>query len=199
MIKTLFGTAAVALVVAATPASAQLLGGGGLGGSLGGSLGGTLGSIGGNGAGTGSLGGTLGGFPVDTSGTTTSRTSSHTDKSVNARKGRVSASNASSTDTASDNEALIGRIAKRFADQGRPDDNPEVFKTRLAAYEKQTAPLLPYYEQQGRLTEIDGMASIDQVAADIDAALGPSATRRTKRDGWPRWKRRACRGNSKRE
>ena len=73
MIKTLFGTAAVALVVAATPASAQLLGGGGLGGSLGGSLGGTLGSIGGNGAGTGSLGGTLGGFPVDTSGTTTSR------------------------------------------------------------------------------------------------------------------------------
>ena len=71
-----------------------------------------------------------------------------------------------------DNEALISRIAKRFAEQGRPDDNPEVFKTRLAAYEKQTAPLLPYYEAQGRLTEFDGMASIDKVAADIDAVLG---------------------------
>jgi adenylate kinase len=78
-----------------------------------------------------------------------------------------------------DNEALIGRIAKRFEDQGRPDDNPEVFKTRLAAYEQQTAPLLPYYQEQGRLTEIDGMASIEKVAADIDAALGPSAARRT--------------------
>jgi adenylate kinase len=71
-----------------------------------------------------------------------------------------------------DNEALIARIAKRFAEQGRSDDNPEVFKTRLAAYEKQTAPLLPYYEAQGRLTEIDGMAAIDQVATEIDAALG---------------------------
>ena len=70
-----------------------------------------------------------------------------------------------------DNASLIDRIAKRFADQGRPDDNPEVFKTRLAAYESQTAPLLPYYEAQGRLAEIDGMASIDKVAADIDAAL----------------------------
>jgi len=71
-----------------------------------------------------------------------------------------------------DNAALISRIAKRFEEQGRPDDNPEVFKTRLAAYESQTAPLLPYYEAQGRLAEIDGMASIDKVAGDIDAALG---------------------------
>jgi adenylate kinase len=70
-----------------------------------------------------------------------------------------------------DNASLIDRIAKRFADQGRPDDNPEVFKTRLAAYEQQTAPLLPYYQAQGRLAEIDGMASIEKVAADIDAAL----------------------------
>jgi adenylate kinase len=78
-----------------------------------------------------------------------------------------------------DNASLIDRIAKRFADQGRPDDNPEVFKTRLAAYENQTAPLLPYYEAQGRLTEIDGMASIDKVAHDIDAALDTPPGRRT--------------------
>jgi adenylate kinase len=70
-----------------------------------------------------------------------------------------------------DEPALIERITKRFADQGRPDDNPEVFVTRLAAYNAQTAPLLPYYREQGKLTELDGMGSVETVAASIDAAL----------------------------
>jgi adenylate kinase len=67
--------------------------------------------------------------------------------------------------------ALDAMLAKRFAEQGRPDDNPEVFVTRLAAYNAQTAPLLPYYREQGKLTELDGMASVETVAASIDAAL----------------------------
>ena len=70
-----------------------------------------------------------------------------------------------------DDAALTQRIAKRFAEQGRPDDNPETFKERLAVYNRQTAPLLPYYEGQGKLTEVDGMGSIETVAAGIDAAL----------------------------
>jgi len=70
-----------------------------------------------------------------------------------------------------DEPALVDRISKRFAEQGRPDDNPEVFVTRLAAYNAQTAPLLPYYEGQGKLVELDGMASVETVAASIDGAL----------------------------
>ena len=70
-----------------------------------------------------------------------------------------------------DDAALTQRIAKRFAEQGRPDDNPDTFKDRLAVYNRQTAPLLPYYEGQGKLTEVDGMGSIEAVAAGIDAAL----------------------------
>lgn len=68
-------------------------------------------------------------------------------------------------------EALTERIAGRFAESGRPDDNPESFKVRLAAYNAQTAPLLPYYEGQGKLVEVDGMGSIEAVSSGIDTAL----------------------------
>ena len=70
-----------------------------------------------------------------------------------------------------DDQALLTRVASRFADQGRPDDNPDSFKVRLDAYNRNTAPLLPYYADKGLLTEVDGMGAIEAVAADIDAAL----------------------------
>jgi adenylate kinase len=70
-----------------------------------------------------------------------------------------------------DSAALIARIAKRFADEGRADDNPETYKKRLAAYEAQTAPLVPYYERQGKLANVDGMADVEAVASAIAAAL----------------------------
>ena len=70
-----------------------------------------------------------------------------------------------------DDAALLHRITGRFAEAGRPDDNPETFKVRLSAYNDQTAPLLPYYEGQGKLVEVDGMGSIDVVAQAIDSAL----------------------------
>jgi len=70
-----------------------------------------------------------------------------------------------------DDTALLERVARRYADQGRPDDNPESFKVRLEAYNRNTAPLLPYYADKGLLTEIDGMGSIEAVSAAIDRAL----------------------------
>ncbi len=68
-----------------------------------------------------------------------------------------------------DDAALLERIAVRFAEAGRPDDNPQAFKVRLEAYNAQTAPLLPYYAAQGKLIEIDGMADIATVAVAVDA------------------------------
>jgi adenylate kinase len=70
-----------------------------------------------------------------------------------------------------DEKILMMRIEKRFADQGRTDDNPEAYKVRLMAYNAQTAPLLPYYEGQGKLVEVDGMGSVEAVSADIDRVL----------------------------
>ncbi len=70
-----------------------------------------------------------------------------------------------------DHDALISRITKRFEAQGRPDDNPETFQTRLHAYDTQTKPLVSFYADQDKLSEVDGMASIDVVAREIDRAL----------------------------
>jgi len=70
-----------------------------------------------------------------------------------------------------DDTALMERISARFADQGRKDDNPETFGVRLGNYNKQTAPLLPYYAAQGKLSEVDGMQSIESVSAQVSTVL----------------------------
>jgi adenylate kinase len=53
----------------------------------------------------------------------------------------------------------------------RKDDNPEAVRTRLQAYEAQTAPLLPYYRARGLLRTVDGMAPIEAVTAAIGRVL----------------------------
>jgi adenylate kinase len=53
----------------------------------------------------------------------------------------------------------------------RNDDNPEAVRTRLQAYEAQTAPLLPYYRARGLLRTVDGMAPIEAVTAAIGRVL----------------------------
>ena len=70
----------------------------------------------------------------------------------------------------------MGRIATRFEEQGRADDNPETFKVRLDAYNRDTAPLLPYYSAQGKLSEVNGMADIETVAASIAEVLDRHAS-----------------------
>lgn len=76
-----------------------------------------------------------------------------------------------------DDRALVGRIVKRAEDAAaagqpvRKDDTPEVFDERLRAYYKSTAPLTGYYYAKGNLKTVDGMASIDEVTAEINAVL----------------------------
>ena len=54
----------------------------------------------------------------------------------------------------------------------RADDRPEAVKARLQVYDRQTAPILPYYRDQGILRRVDGMADIDTVTREIDKILG---------------------------
>lgn len=75
-----------------------------------------------------------------------------------------------------DDQVLVDRIATRAreaaaAGETRTDDTAETLRKRLAVYHEQTAPILPFYRQQGRLHVVDGMASIEDVAGQIEAVL----------------------------
>ncbi len=102
-----------------------------------------------------------------------------------------------------DDAALVARISGRFTcarcgegyhDQFKPpavagvcdkcggteftrraDDKAETVGARLAAYHRQTAPLLPYYAAQGKLRSVDGMADMSAVTAALEEILAPAA------------------------
>jgi adenylate kinase len=76
-----------------------------------------------------------------------------------------------------DEEALVRRIENRVAETVaaggtvRSDDNPESFRKRLSEYREKTAPLSEYYQGQGDLVVLDGMAHVDVVTAAIEGVL----------------------------
>lgn len=76
-----------------------------------------------------------------------------------------------------DQEKLVDRIlqrARETAARGEPvrkDDDPEIFKTRLAAFNRDTAVVAPYYAERGLLTAVDGMKPIDEVSEAIAGLL----------------------------
>jgi len=53
----------------------------------------------------------------------------------------------------------------------RSDDRPETVKARLEAYERRTAPLLPYYRAKGMVRTVDAMAPIEEVGRQIESIL----------------------------
>ncbi|MCX8667560.1 adenylate kinase [Acetobacteraceae bacterium B3987] len=77
-----------------------------------------------------------------------------------------------------DEEALVKRLSERQHEDGsrRADDQPEVVHARLEVYRNQTAPILPYYEQNGRLRRVDGMQDVETVGKAIDALLDQIAS-----------------------
>jgi adenylate kinase len=83
-----------------------------------------------------------------------------------------------------DEGILVRRIENRIAETRargealRKDDDPEVLKTRLEAYRRQTTPLIDYYREKGALRPVDGMAPIDEVTAAIDWIFAKPVPRR---------------------
>ncbi|HAV77957.1 MAG TPA: adenylate kinase [Anaerolineae bacterium] len=53
----------------------------------------------------------------------------------------------------------------------RDDDKAETVKRRIQVYLEQTSPLISYYRDQGKLIEVDGMQTIEQVTQMLLSAL----------------------------
>lgn len=72
--------------------------------------------------------------------------------------------------------ALSGRCDRCGGEEfkRRPDDNAETVRTRMAEYRAKTTPILPIYAARGLVKQVDGMADIEQVEADIALILGSS-------------------------
>ena len=61
-------------------------------------------------------------------------------------------------------EMVIERISHRAAIEGRADDaDVEIIRHRIETYHAQTEPEIPYYKEQGKYHEIDGVGSIEEV------------------------------------
>ena len=68
-------------------------------------------------------------------------------------------------------ESLIKRMLKRRVDENRVEDRPEVLRKRIEVYQKQTAPLIEYYQKKGLLINIDGEPTIEEVWEEIKKVL----------------------------
>jgi adenylate kinase len=60
----------------------------------------------------------------------------------------------------------------------RSDDVPETIKERLKVFFAQTAPLIDYYTKTGKLMEVNGEGSMDEIKQRILKALGKKSTPR---------------------
>lgn len=68
-------------------------------------------------------------------------------------------------------DELVTRLLKRAEIEGRSDDNEETIKKRLKVYHEMTSPLIQFYNDKGKLVEIDGIGTIDDITNRIEAAI----------------------------
>jgi len=62
-------------------------------------------------------------------------------------------------------EELKNRLMKRAETSGRADDaDPKIIENRIAVYKKETAPVAEYYNKQGKLAEINGLGTIEEIS-----------------------------------
>lgn len=70
-----------------------------------------------------------------------------------------------------DADAVVERLLKRAAVDGRSDDTEEVIRDRQAIYTSETAPLLALYRERGLVAEVDGMGDVDEVTTRLIEAI----------------------------
>ncbi len=68
-------------------------------------------------------------------------------------------------------EELINRLLNRGKTSGRADDNLETIKKRLEVFHQQTKPVCDFYQALGKYNFVDGMGTMEEIFAKIDAIL----------------------------
>jgi adenylate kinase len=71
-----------------------------------------------------------------------------------------------------EDEELIRRLLSRGKDSGRADDQDEsIIANRINEYNTKTAPLKEYYSAQNKLSEIEGIGSVDEIASKLNEVI----------------------------
>ena len=71
-----------------------------------------------------------------------------------------------------DDEALILRIIERGKVSGRADDQDEgKIRTRFAEYNEKTAPLITFYQTQGKYHAINGIGTIEEITTRLSETI----------------------------
>jgi adenylate kinase len=72
-----------------------------------------------------------------------------------------------------DQDEVVKRLLKRAKLEGRKDDTEEVILNRMNVYQKQTAPLIDYYQKQNKFEKVKGVGSIDDIFDAITQTVEP--------------------------
>ena len=70
-----------------------------------------------------------------------------------------------------DKEELVRRLLQRAKLEGRADDKEEVIEKRIKIYHEQTAPVASHYNGSGKLFQIDGLGSVDDISARLQRVI----------------------------
>lgn len=69
-------------------------------------------------------------------------------------------------------QELIDRLLERGKTSGRSDDTDvSIIENRITVYNEKTAPLIDYYQTQGKYYPVNGIGSIDEIAARLNSIV----------------------------
>ena len=71
-----------------------------------------------------------------------------------------------------DDNILVARLLERGKTSGRPDDqDEEKIRNRYDEYNQKTAPLMHYYNAQGKFKTVDGIGSVEEVTQRLSKVI----------------------------
>lgn len=68
-------------------------------------------------------------------------------------------------------DELRNRMRKRAAEEGRSDDTEEAFNNRLDKFRRETFPVAGYYKGQGKLNDVNGLGTVEDIFGRIRNAV----------------------------